>query len=680
MATSRKKSSAQSTRKTPSGKAGAGAAPADAKGLSRNVKASGSDVGAGSAPPASSALIRFGGAAFALLAVLRLIAAQFPEARVWGLNTAAWLPLWMQVALAILGVLAATPALYGVTLRIARLWELLPVRTLAIIAAVLSSVLFWVFRMDTYFLGDGAVYLSEHYRLVRGLEVSGSVLYSLGSAPFTGWLLAQGSELIWDMGGAMAENAHTVFWLGGAIAGFVYVLMIHHFAGRYSEHGLGRLAFVSVLLFTPATLFFFGYVEYYTFSFVGIAATVWLSMEVARGRMSVYWLLPVFAVTLAFHLLAVALLPGILFAILARNPKTEMLLSRRNILIVAAASLVLGGLYYFLSGVAFEGSRVILSLQPFGEEGAVQRYTLLSAAHLIDVPNMLLFVGAQSLLVWLLLRNASWDQASLVGFTHVLFTFFLLFFGSTSFGMARDWDINAYFGVVLALYILMRLRSEERRRRDYLLYLLTWGTLLAVLPWLLVNLDTGRSEQRFRHIMALDDEHITGDFALNGYEHLRKYYQSIDSKEDVAWAIRKKIEMVGYPDDFRKYALAVIEGIPAGERPAHYAWMFSELRARLRLMKETGRERLYEGDWDTMFELSLELLIQLGQLPRQQGEIDALFRREIEAFRGLAGGHVLIDLAVEQYAWDRGDGFPGSAVFTAAADEVQTSGTLAFYA
>ncbi|MBR9976827.1 MAG: hypothetical protein KFH87_01960, partial [Bacteroidetes bacterium] len=42
--------------------------------------------------------------------------------------------------------------------------------------------------------------------------------------------------------------------------------------------------------------------------------------------------------------------------------------------------------------------------------------------------------------------------------------------------------------------------------------------------------------------------------------------------------------------------------------------------------------------------------------------------------------HALLDLAVAHYAWDRGDGFPGSAVFTAAADEVQTSGTLAFYA
>ena len=57
-----------------------------------------------------------------------------------------------------------------------------------------------------------------------------------------------------------------------------------------------------------------------------------------------------------------------------------------------------------------------------------------------------------------------------------------------------------------------------------------------------------------------DGDLVTGDFALNGYEHLRKYYQSTGDGEAMAWAIRKKVEMVGYPDDYRKGD--VIAGLP----------------------------------------------------------------------------------------------------------------------
>ena len=112
---------------------------------------------------------------------------------------------------------------------------------------------------------------------------------------------------------------------------------------------------------------------------------------------------------------------------------------------------------------------------------------------------------------------------------------------------------------------------------------------------LLVNLDAPRSEQRFRDIMALDDVHIPGDFALNGYEHLRKYSQSTGDRAGVIWAIGKKIEMVGYPEDFRKYALAVIEGAPAAERAPRWAWMMEELRGHLEDMQEKGTDRSYAG-------------------------------------------------------------------------------------
>jgi len=211
-----------------------------------------------------------------------------------------------------------------------------------------------------------------------------------------------------------------------------------------------------------------------------------------------------------------------------------------------------------------------------------------------------------------------------------------------------------------------------------------------------VNLDSGRSERRFRDLMSLDDRIIPGDFALNGYEHLRKYYQSMGDNANVAWAIQKKIEMVGYPGDFRKYALAVLEGASPAERPARYAWMFAQLRERLREMDASSVDSLYEGSRAEFRELYIEFLIQLGQLPQSAGEIDALFRTEAAALAapgrrdGTAGRDsgtdpqdttdALLALAAGQYEWGRRGLFPGAAVFQGAAGKIETSGTLAFHA
>ncbi|MBE0644550.1 MAG: hypothetical protein IH600_10765 [Bacteroidetes bacterium] len=619
------------------------------------------------------------GTVFALLALVRLAAAQFPAARVWGLNAAAWLPTWMQFVLAAAGILAATPLLYRIFLLKGRMVEAMPVALSAVVFALIAGAVFWFARMHTYFLGDGAAYLAEHFRFVRGLPVSEDVLFSTGSAPLTAWPLAQAAKLLWESGGALAENPQTVFWISGAIAGTVYVFLVVLFSRRWSESGAERAAFIAILLFTPGVLFFFGYVEYYTFALVGMLATVFLSMESARGRLAPVWPLFALLVSAAFHLMSLVLLPGVLLAVLAKQEKFRMQLTLRNVLLLAAAALVLGGVYYFASGVAFHGSRIILALQPFGEEGAVQHYTLLSWAHLADIVNMLVLTGAPMLAVLPFLRRKGWDIPELVGLAHVIFAFFLMLFGYTCFGMARDWDVNAFFGVVLTLFILGLLRREEAPRRQYLLYLAALGSIVAVLPWLLVNLDSGRSEQRFRDVMALDDRNVTGDFALNGYEHLRKYYQSTDDRANVAWAIQKKIEMVGYPEDFRKYALAVIEGVPAAGRPARYAWIFEQLRERLRKLQVSGQESLYEGSRTQFRELTIELLLQLGQLPQSGGEVDALFQKEISSLRTLLGEDALLDMVKGQYGWDRNGRFPGAAVYRHAAGEVQESGTLAFY-
>lgn len=625
-------------------------------------------------------LVVSAGTAFAVLALLRFVAAQFPEARVWGLNAAAWLPGWVQIAFAIVGLVFATPWFFRLARGVGHRLPDLATPAMLLLSAVLAAAVFWTFRTETYFLGDGAVYLAEHFRLLHGLPVSERVLYSTGSAPLTGWVLAWGAGLFFTEGASLAGNPQFIFWVAGAATGAIAVVLAIAFTHRFLPSKDERGSVLLLVLFTPALLFFFGYVEYYTFAFLGITVTAALSLAAAERRIPTWWPLPVLAISAVLHLMSLVLLPGVLLAMVAARDHDTTRVTPRLVLAIAGAALVIGGIFYFATGIAFEGSRVILSLAPFGEDGAVQRYTLLSGAHLVDIVNMLLLSAAPALVVLPFLRARGWDPASLIGLTHVIFAVFLLAFGYTGFGMARDWDVTAFLGVLVALFVLTRLRREVAPRREYLLHLAGWASVAATVPWLMVNLDASASERRFRDIMALDDRAIPGDFALNGYEHLRKYAQSIGDRAGVTWAIGKKIEMVGYPEDFRKYALAVIEGVPAAERAERWAWMMATLRGHLARATASEDARVYAGTRGEFRELAIELLTQLGQLPQVAGEMDALFDREATALRALLGDDPLLAMAEAQRRWERSGEFPDVAAYRNAAPTIESSATLAFHA
>jgi glycopeptide antibiotics resistance protein/tetratricopeptide (TPR) repeat protein len=624
------------------------------------------------------------GGVFVLLVLLRLIAAYRPESRLWGLSYPAYLPEWSMYAISGMGVLLALGVAYPL-FRMKTGWmEEWSGKSLMLLGAAVCAVLFYYLRMDTYFLGDGAVYLAEHFRLVRGMEVSDTVLYSLLSAPLTGYLLAGLSTMLWSIseGSGVPGNPQAAWWLSGAAAGALYVYVVLSGMRRFSGDGAVRLAGLAVLLLTPGVLFFFGYVEYYTLLLTAGMAYLFSADRALRGEIPLWIPTVLLGLSIALHFMALLLLPGFMLLLYARTAKEDgARASMRMLGIVTAASLLLGGVWYFASGTAFHGSRVILSLSPFGEEGAMQHYTLLHPAHLLDVLNMLLLVGGPLLFVLPFLSVKKPGTETVIALAHVLFLGFLLFFGYTGFGMARDWDVNALFGVALAMYVLTLLRSQsDAVRRSWLSYVLSGAMLAGTLPWLAVNLTTETSVARFRDVMALDDEMIPGDFALNGYEHLRKYYQSTGDNAGVAWAIGKKIDMVGYPDDFRKYVLAAVTTMSGTEREASFERSFAGMLDRLRRMNAGGVENLYEGSRRSFEEVYTETLMQADYLGLGRAMQPTLASNYLDSLRVLLpdGPGMLLAEGLMREA----RGMPPESLdrFIAAARTIESSGTLAAYA
>jgi glycopeptide antibiotics resistance protein len=632
----------------------------------------------------SKTLLYRTGAVFVMLVLLRSIAAYFPDERLWGLSYLSYLPVWFSYAISVTGLILALGLAYPLFRMKAGWMEKWTGPAMMLLGTAGCAVMFWGFRMDTYFLGDGAVYLAEHFRLVRGMEVSDTVLYSLLSAPLTGYLLAGLSTLLWSVSGGsgLLGNPQAAWWISGAVGGAAYVYVVLSGMRHFSGDDAVRLAGSAVLLLTPGVLFFFGYVEYYTLLLTAGTAYLLSADRALRGELPVWIPAVLLGISVALHFMALLLLPGFLLLLYARAAKEDSAgASMRMLGIVAAASLLLGGVWYFASGTAFEGSRVILSLSPFGEEGAVQRYTLLHSAHLLDVFNMLFLAGGPLLAVLPFVFVKKPGTETVIALAHVLFLGFLLFFGYTGFGMARDWDVNALFGVALAMYVLTLLRSQnDAIRRSWLSYLLSGAVLAGTLPWLAVNMTTEASVARFRDVMALDDELLPGDFALNGYEHLRKYYQSVGDDAGVAWAIGMKIDMVGYPDDFRKYVLAAITTMSGVEREAAFARVFGDILERLRRMNASGVEKLYEGSRRSFEEVYTETLMQADYLGLGRAMQPALANDYLDSLRALTPGGAGVLLAEGLMREARGGAPESMEQFITAAGTIESSGTLAAYA
>jgi len=133
-------------------------------------------------------------------------------------------------------------------------------------------------------------------------------------------------------------------------------------------------------------------------------------------------------------------------------------------------------------------------------------------------------------------------------FSDFLFFFIFIFFGNTSLGLARDWDLATPLGLV-CVFLLSAVMHKEKPASSTLAVVLL-ASILYTVPWLVVNILPASSASRFETVLKLDDTHMYKDYALSGYEALRKYYvNQKDSLKDIELS-RQKIRILNYPANY----------------------------------------------------------------------------------------------------------------------------------
>ncbi len=600
-------------------------------------------------------LIAGGAAAFIPLA--RGIAGLFPEARLWGLNYLAFLPTEYVIVLLIAGVILATPACYRAYISLSQLifGNEKRTRTLGIIFAIAAGCLFWFLRMRTFFLGDGASYLAEQFRFIRHASISTDVLFGGKSAPLTGVILAYVARAINNFAFLREHNIpgpFFTFWIFGVACGIVYVIGCLRVARTLFESAEERFGTFMIFLFTPGVLFYFGYVEYYTFYFTCIFFYFFLAARALEGKASVRVPVLLLALSTAFHLMSLVALPSLLFLLLSRsrNEKLRRFAQLRYVAFFIAAVLLLAAVVYFTSGMANGENRNIMSLLPYHAGRRIQNYTLLSSYHLIDFANFLFLISAPVLIGFALLfrRDTLRHAETLFAFINIVFFASLAFFGNTSFGFARDWDINVGLGLALIFFVISLVRQTNHSSAGkYLMYIMAGSALLTGCGWFASNINATSAVGKFRAIMALDDKHVPGDYALAGYEHLRKYYLSVDDNEGFFWAIKSKIVCGGYPQDYRAYAQFAIEGVPPRQRRASFDWLFSDLLSKVDSLQTFSADSLASIQKTEYLEVFLESYIDSYSLPERDGLGKAYAERWLHQFKRRFQGNSVIDFVRE---------------------------------
>lgn len=444
-----------------------------------------------------------------------------PVRSMWGLNHFIFLPeifswvLWTAGIMALLLMAAGTvrsragtvsPALDRV------LWERAPWGR--IVTALGAVALFYFFRSETHFLGDG-------YTLIAVFGVEGTPIRKWPE-PLSIFLI----ELMQDMlGGPSRPTMIDASRICSIASGAVVVYNLISIPRKLSESPVVRAIGTVTLVLSGSLLLFFGYVEYYPLLWAAGTAFVSVGIDAVADDRKLLPAVVLFVITVLMHLQALFFLPGVVYLLMRRvRPGIDEMVPQGRTLAGWGA----GGLVLFIGlAAAVEATMdpgVFLPLF----EGFKQSpdYFLFSGMHLWDLLNEILVMvpGGLILLAWAGSGEAPWRRDSVSVFLLLLSAGPVLFLLTIDpvLGMGRDWDLMAL--TLLSPVLLLLRQGRERLARVPVVQVGAYALVCLVLSgaYVAANVRREASESRFGALLRLYDTKDPSAWAIYGYYYLNE--------------------------------------------------------------------------------------------------------------------------------------------------------------
>ncbi len=482
---------------------------------------------------------------FALMSVLYLgaviVASLHPGPRAWGIHLAGFLGLPGKVlvyGLLALGVLASATGLVRSKVPEPPATEPPPVEppSLAVTPSVdaggsdraarrasagvklalmvLYAVALWVLRTRTHFLGDGMVWISglREGKLPRPAEALSEAVWQVASA---------GLRHI----AAPVESLALVSLALGIVAAVIYWQIAREITTERKEF----IAAFALLMTLGINQLFFGYIESYPVSAVAILAYLWAGLRSAKRGGNLLLVLA-FAIAVASHLIALYLVPSLLYLILRGEPSRLRRVGLIGLaVILPSAFLVLLGsgpdqwvhTLDLATRAARTGAAAAATVRPYG---------ILSLSHLIDIANEALLVLPIPLL--LLLTVALTGKRSVPGVNPER-GFLVLAAGAGLVGLAllvlpvaaaQDWDLYSMLLLPAGVLGVRAGREVYGLGGKWIRAGVVSLSIGSFLAFVLVNASSASGESRYRTLVSPRAK-ITDFARWYAFESLAEYYR-----------------------------------------------------------------------------------------------------------------------------------------------------------
>ncbi len=534
---------------------------------------------------------------FALLLplALQLGSLILPMERLWGIDHLRYLPSAMVWAMALLPI---------VLFFVFKGMDINPLRTplsLLLIAAALIPPLLW--PVGSYFYGDGGLLIPQIHRFSVDGSYDADLLLNFKSSPLAGILVLFAMKTAPWLGSTfsflMPEDALYPFrWVSvislAAVVGYILTV----------TRGRQRLMLLLAVGGSAGGLFYAGYVEFYTPVFAALTVYLIAAERAFSGKSPPWPAVLAYLIALSAHYMVIALLPALLLLTASRTELFRRKLRvlqhldlRRGLL---ASGIVVAGwtALYLAAGFSDSASRIIMPVTEQLSPAGVQSYVLFSSWHLFDFINLLLLLAPAAIIALLWTWFARFREKkygdgidAFHAMNVILFTGFA-FFANASLGLARDWDLLAPLGIILLLAALSALWRRYDERTAVALAMIS---LLLMLPWTQLHRDDQATATRFTRIMQLDDAHMYGDYAMSGYDALRKFRHRSGDLQGKIGLTKRMIELLDYPQHYRELSDLgqLLRSTDPAQTGSLQKWMLDRLTGRAERLQKSGVDQDY---------------------------------------------------------------------------------------
>jgi Tfp pilus assembly protein PilF len=478
--------------------------------------------------------IRLAASCVFIFALLIFGAALYPAGWNWGFHFLAFYSIEIVIVIPLFMFLVIIPAVQEYCIAKVSLfhhWFTQQHRLLrvALTAAALGGIvlLFWLFRVRSYFLGDGQLII----RSMQNLASADDLVEGYKREPLIGFCIILLANLFIFLKRSN-PTADAYIWLS-IVSGICFLIAAWRLVKYFSEDRIEQYLLFILLMTTGISQLFFGYIENYSPAAAGVTLFLLFGVAYLRGTISIVWAVVVYGLIVMLHFGAVVFLPAFAFIVYigAKRKQAGEL----------GASLFLAGVIFFvlmqLSRYPWEllrevfggtGRHIVAISLPLNK---FQAYDLFSMSHVLDIANFFLLNYPSFLILLVLLCVMILKHRP----TMPMETRFLLlsaFCGigfivilNCEIGMSRDWDILApiSLGIPLAVVALWESVDCEKRLRRRVLMMLCAVSLLHTGLWVGVNSDESKAVERFK---ILEDDRLWSKHAhVNAYEELAAYYR-----------------------------------------------------------------------------------------------------------------------------------------------------------